>query len=371
MAVNREQRIDIVRGIAILTILLNHFAMTYRAIGYRGWEIPTPTQFGYSSAASIFVALSGYMVGMVYMRRERPVRAVLKRALDLYLVNFAIFLIVAPFALLANPARDRFWYMQRLVDHPLDGTIRFLTLRDAPAFLDVLQLYIAFLLMAPLAIWLVRRSRWLLVAVSLGLWAVIQLWPFVMPRGLPVPIVGRSLNALAWQMAFFLPMIAGMDRLHVPIFAFLKRRPLVVLGLVVLLVGAAILHEIDPPLVSDWKTHLAITDRNIHAPVWTLHALILLFAYLGLLALATPWLAARPFQLLASLGRNSLNVYAASIPIIFALAYLTAWVRIDRTGLLIGTALVVLACLGVAAWSDARKQRRKAAAAQAPAAQPA
>ncbi len=356
---NREGRIDILRGIAMLTILLNHFWMTFRAVGFTGSAIPTPTQLGYSSAASIFVALSGYMVGMVYMRKERPIRAVLKRALQLYMINLAIFVIVSPVALLASADKDRFWYMHSLIEEPVSGLVRFLTLRDAPAFLDVLQLYVALLLMTPIAILLVRRSRWLLAAGSVALWALVQLWPFVMPDDLPVPDIGRTLNALAWQMAFFLPMVAGMGRWHEPIFAFFTRRPLALLPIGALLVAAGWTHEIDP-LFAEPRVHLALTSRPVHGPVWTAHATLLLSGYLGLLAWLTPHLHAMPFRLLASLGRNSLNVYAASIPLIFGAALGIGSVRIDRTGYLAGTALVLLLSMGVAAWSDWRRQQRKA-----------
>jgi hypothetical protein len=353
---NREQRIDIVRGIAIVTILLNHFAMAYRAVGYGGAQILTPTQLGYSSAASLFVALSGYMVGMVYLGREQPVRKILRRAIDLYLLNLALFAIVSPAALLADPARDRFWNMQRLLNDPVDGVLRFLTLRDAPAFLDVLQLYIVLLAMTPLAMLLLRRSAWLLIGCSVALWAAIQLWPFVLPREFPVPRIGRSLNPLAWQMAFFLPMIAGTKRWHEPIFAWFARNRWSVALLVLALAGIAYVHEIDP-MFAPARIHLALTDRFSHGPVWTAHALLLLAFYLGALVLLTPWLAAWPFRLLASLGRNSLNVYAASVPVIIALAFAIGWVRTDFAGLVGGTALAVLFCLAVAAWSDARRQR--------------
>ncbi len=362
--VTREPRIDIVRGIAIVTILLNHFAMAYRATGFGGWTIPTPTQLGYSSAATIFVALSGYMVGLVYLRRPAPARAALRRAAELYLVNVAVFLIVLPAAPFVDPARDRFWYMQGLLADPLHGVLRFLTLRDAPAFLDVLQLYVVLLLMTPIAIALLRRSRWLLAGVSLGLWAAIQLWPFVMPAGAPTPNIGRGMNALAWQMAFFLPMIAGAARLHEPLFAWFARRPLALLPLLGALVVAAILHHVDP-LLAPARIHLALTSRAAHGPIWTAHALLLLTAYLGLLVWATPYLKALPFRLLARLGRNSLAVYAASIPLIFAAALGIGGARADGAGYITGMALVLALSLAVAAWADRRKQRRRSAPATA------
>lgn len=342
----------------MLTILLNHFAMTYRAVGFTGTTILTPTQLGYSSAASIFVALSGYMVGMVYMNRERPVRAVLKRAAQLYAINLAIFVIVSPVALFADPARDRFWYMHILMEQPVTGIVRFLTLRDAPAFLDVLQLYVALLLMAPIAILMARRSKWLLAGCSIALWGATQLWAFAMPGGLPVPAIGRTLNALAWQMVFFLPMIAGMLRWHEPIFAWFTTQPWRVAFILLALAAAAYAHEIDLRLTEP-GLHMLLTNRPIHGPVWTVHALLLLAFYLGALAWLTPRLHARPFRLLASLGRNSLNVYTASIPLIFGSALAIGRVRLDQTGYLIGILLVVGASLAIAAASDQRKERRR------------
>ncbi len=368
---NRENRIDIVRGIAMLTILLNHFAMAYRAAGYQGWEIPTPTQLGYSSAASIFVALSGYMVGMVYLRRERPIPAVLKRAGQLYLVNLALFVLISPATLFADPTKDAFWNMRLLAQNPLEGVLRFLTLRDAPAFLDVLQLYVVLLAMTPVAVLLARRSRWLVAVCSLGLWALMQIWPFVMPQSVPVPSIGRGMNAFAWQMVFFLPMIAGMGRWHEPLLAFFRRHGWAVAVLLGLLVAAAILRDIDRPFVPDWRIHLALTDRALHGPVWTIHAALLISFYLGALAWATPWLHALPFRLLASMGRNSLNVYAASIPVIIALALGIGAMRLDRPGYLAGTLLTLLLIQAVALWSDRRRARRKAAMRAVAAVQPA
>lgn len=354
----RERRIDIMRGIAMFTILLNHFAMTYRAVGFTGAQLLTPTQLGYSSAASIFVALSGYMVGLVYLRREQPIRAVLQRAGQLYLVNLALFVLVSPVALFANPDKDRFWYMHVLIEEPVRGIADFMTLRDAPAFLDVLQLYVVLLLMTPIAILLLRRSRWLLAGCSVGLWAAIQLWPFVMPQGMATPGIGRTINALAWQVAFFLPMIAGTARLHEPLFAFFRRHVWAVVALGAALVAAAWIHEVDP-LFAEPRVHLALTNRPVHGPIWTAHALLLLMGYAGLLALLTPVLNALPFRLLESMGRNSLAVYAASVPLIFGLALVIGSQRIDDTGYFLGIALVVIASFAVAAIGDKRRERQK------------
>ena len=62
----RDSRIDTIRGFAMVTIIINHFSFLSAELGMTGPQIPTTTTFSVSSAAEIFVALSGYMVGMVY-----------------------------------------------------------------------------------------------------------------------------------------------------------------------------------------------------------------------------------------------------------------------------------------------------------------
>lgn len=56
---SREPRIDIMRGLALVVITLNHTALALYSIGLEGPQIPTPSRYGYSSSALQFVALSG------------------------------------------------------------------------------------------------------------------------------------------------------------------------------------------------------------------------------------------------------------------------------------------------------------------------
>lgn len=355
---HRDIRIDILRGIAMLTILLNHIAIPLGSLYSYDWPtIPTLTQFGYSSAASLFVAMSGYMVGMVYMKKSSPSKAVLRRALQLYTTSLVILAIIVAFAYLFPPSLDRYWHLRPIVQPPFLQLLKFVFLLDAPAFLDIFQLYVTLLLVTPIAIVLYRRSPALLAACSIGLWAVMQLAGLVYTPDTVLLSNGHSLNVLAWQMTFFLPMIAGTMKLHQQIFAWLEQRPRVVLWIWVLLAVGAVARALAIERFVPLSYQL--TNRPLNSPVWIGHSLLVLAGYAGLLVWLTPHLERWPFQKLASLGRNSLNVFATSIPLIYLISLAFGWLDWGFGGYLLGVAALLCASFAIAAWGDQKKQRKQ------------
>jgi len=353
----RETRIDIIRGIAMLTILLNHTALPLRAIyHYSGPVIPTLTEYGYSSAASLFVAMSGYMVGMVYLKRPNPIRSVLTRASQLYLINAGLLCALVALAYLAPAANDSFWQLRPIVEPPYMGIVKFLALLDAPAFTDILQLYVTLMLVTSAAILLIRRSVLLLAVCSIGLWALMQVLGFLLPST-SVPLSnGHSLNVLAWQLTFFLPMIAGKMKLHEKLFAWFEKKPRAVAALWFLVFIAGVSDVLDVERFIP-ASH-TLMSRQLNGVIWIGHSLLVLLAYAGLLTWLLPHLQRWPFQLLASLGRNSLNVFVASTPIMYVATL--AFGTLGLAGYLLSVGSVVTLCLLVAAWGDQRKQRKSA-----------
>jgi len=339
----------------MLTILLNHTAIPLREIYfYNGPVIPTLTEYGYSSAASIFVAMSGYMVGMIYLRRPNPIRSILARAWQLYLINISLLCTLVAFAYLSPPANDSFWGLRPMIEPPYTSIIKFLTLLDAPAFTDILQLYVALMLLASIAILIILRSPALLAACSIGLWAVMQIAGVLLsPEGAPLSN-GHSLNVLAWQLTFFLPMIAGKAKLHEPIFKWFEQHLKAVVALWGLLAIGAIAHELHVERILPGFYYLI--NRPLNSPIWVTHSLLVLGAYIGLVTWLSPHLQRWPFRLLASLGRNSLNVFAASMLFIY-LATL-GFGSLGFAGYLLSVAAVLFPSFLVAAWGDQRKQQK-------------
>lgn len=70
---SRDLAIDAVRGIALITITMNHLTGTVVNMGMDGFKYPTPTERGISSAAEVFFLLSGYLVGAVYLSRTASI----------------------------------------------------------------------------------------------------------------------------------------------------------------------------------------------------------------------------------------------------------------------------------------------------------
>lgn len=131
----RDPRLDIIRGIAMITMVVDHVteAVFPLTTWHRLWQIPSPSYYGISSAAEIFVTLAGYMIGMVYLRKADGGRRVLKRAGKIYIVALVTILLVTPFAYLSSSALVHynkldgmavspvgvFWMRQRYIVFPI------------------------------------------------------------------------------------------------------------------------------------------------------------------------------------------------------------------------------------------------------------
>ena len=61
---SRIEALDFVRGICLLVIAFDHTSSFARKLGYTGREWFTPTMLGYSSAAELFLFVSGALIGI-------------------------------------------------------------------------------------------------------------------------------------------------------------------------------------------------------------------------------------------------------------------------------------------------------------------
>jgi hypothetical protein len=361
----RDVRIDVIRGIAMVTILLNHFGDPAQYFfGLQGPLIPTPTHFGYSSAASLFVAMSGYMVGLVYLHRNKIFAPLLKRAAKIYVVNLIAFAVAAPLALLAFEGHDYFWRVDFLRQSPVEAVFQFLTFRYSPIYLDVLQLYVILLLAAPFAIIAARRSAMLLGLASVSLWLTMQILPNLL-YGNGAFASDTSFNPFAWQMIFFLPMIAGGARLHERLFDWLRVHPSALVALIFSLGLLAVAHRLQ--ILENYIPYREqLLNRRYHSPVWTMHAMMMIVAYAGILAWMTPAMNSWPFKMLATLGRNSLSVFAGSIPMTYILLLIFERLQPGYLGYLVGCGSLLAASWVNAYWSEGRKARHIAGATSGP-----
>ena len=347
----REPRIDILRGCAILTILANHLTQVVEFGGLRGGFIPTPTRYGYSSAAELFVILSGYMVGLVYLARPRPGRAVLRRAATLWLYDAGLLIVVLPLLAVMTPAEAGFWRLDGYATAPIANTLRFLSLQEAPRLLDVLQLYVKLMLLAPLAIGLHRYAPRGLIVLSVALYLVAQALTVAQLWGDPEAERSAWLDLLAWQLLFFVPMALGARKAHVALFRALEANRASFAVLATLFVAAAIAKALqETGLLAEpewWRGRYGLHLLRLG------HAILVLLLYANVLTLARRHLERRPFTAVAAIGRHSLACFLAGVLATYGLG--TLWSRIGGGHL----AYYLLAALSVVAtlWLARRLER--------------
>ena len=207
---SRIGAIDFWRGLVLIAILVDH-------IPGNGLEHATPRNFGFSDSAEGFVFLSGLSVGAIYLPRAKKQGlftvglACLKRALKLYVVHIAM--TAAALALFIGAGLftglDQliFEHGRALVlENPALGASGIALLGHQIGYFNILPLYIALMVWAPVAVALTLSRPWLALVVSVALYAVARAFDLNLPNW---PSDGSwFFNPLAWQLVFTCGVIA-------------------------------------------------------------------------------------------------------------------------------------------------------------------
>jgi hypothetical protein len=352
----RDTRIDIIRGFAMVTIIINHFSLLASRLGLQGPQIPTTTTVSISSAAAIFVALSGYMVGMVYTKKVGAGWLLLLRAGKLYAWNFALFLAAALFTLIAGHAYNSVLRLTPIVETPYQAFLYFAILAYGPFLLDILHLYIILLLVSPLAIWLLRRSPLLLIVLSVLIYCAFHVGLRLAPDigGSPNPLEADRwrFHPVAWQLMFFVPMAAGNAKLHERAFQLLEVRPQIFWA------SFAIFAVIGVVINMPEAPHIVLADRGTLGPIRFAHALLVLVVYAGLITLLREYLSNPSLQALAVIGRHSLNVFLLSTVLTFVATYVWQQWLLGWVGYVALTVCLLVLVWVAANYWDMRKVSR-------------
>ena len=216
--VQRRPEIDALRGVFLVWMTLTHLPTHLSDL------VNEP--FGFVSSAEGFVFLSALLVARLYIRQAAETGAALrtklwKRALRIYsyhliLLAFA-FTIAAAFAELAH----RLALINLLnfyLAHPFDAIVGSLLLIYCPPLLDILPMYVIFLLITPFllpiaahrgwkGILLASGSVWLLAQFGLRAW-VHHVVVHVTALHIPLQDTG-SFNLFAWQMVWVSGLCIG------------------------------------------------------------------------------------------------------------------------------------------------------------------
>ncbi|WP_342629888.1 OpgC domain-containing protein [Nguyenibacter vanlangensis] len=205
----RDHRVDALRGVALLMMFVDHIPQNVL-------NRFTLRNVGFADAAEIFVLLAGYASWLAYGRNFDRVglRAglgrVWRRCARLYVFQ-AVMVVVTTATIRAWRS---FWpvpvdFLEPELAHGLSAFWRVMFLDALPSNLNILPLYIVLLAAFPLVYLLMRRSLVLTLALSGGLWLLINLDPTInFPNWLDPD--GWYFDPLAWQFLFTLGACASV-----------------------------------------------------------------------------------------------------------------------------------------------------------------
>ena len=338
--VARDARIDIIRGLALLVIFINHMPGNVIA----AWM---PHNFGFSDGADAFVLLAGVSATLAYgnlIERQGLTVGALKigaRVWTLYIAHLATFIVVCGVVAAAvtrtqNPLYIEAINIQPFFSDTLAALIDVLTLLYQPSYLDILPLYIVLLGLFPLLYLAVRLSPLGALALSLAVWQGALWFELNFPN---VHAAGWFFNPFAWQVVFTLGIVIGramQGGLDLPRLRWLDA---LALGFVLFAVfaktasgnptGIAALNDwFDSVQLGSDKTNLAIS-RVLHVLALAWLAMRFLPAGAGLLRFAAG-------RILAVVGKHSLDVFCAGTVLSIA-----GQIVMAETGFALGPQLLV------------------------------
>ncbi|WP_239467075.1 OpgC domain-containing protein [Rhodoferax koreense] len=215
----RRWEIDALRGLMLVLMTFTHLPTRLSS--------PMGQPFGYVSAAEGFVLLSAYVTGMVYSRLAQKQgiaamrKAFLRRAAKVYFCQAAsllvLFTVIAAVGMKVDhaPVREIISFYLR---EPITALLSGLALVYEPPLLDILPMYVVFMLVSPLVLGFALRSGWgRVIGASLLLWVLAQFdfgrWlhgQMVVFTGLPVSYVQTGpFVTFAWQFLWVLGLWMG------------------------------------------------------------------------------------------------------------------------------------------------------------------
>src|SRR5712672_2893256 len=367
IAMQRRVELDALRGLMLVWMTLTHLP----TIISRYVNQP----FGFVSGAEGFIFLSALFTGRTYfLLAERQgdramVRELWTRTLRLYIYHLALlvlaFLVIARLA----AAGDRPG-LHNLLDFyfaaPRQALIDSVLLIYRPPLLDILPMYITFLLLTPVALTLAGKIGWkVILRAGFTLWLAAQFglrqaaYDFSTQFfGLRIPLNATgAFDLFAWQFMWLVGLYCGASwsKNYLPVKAWARRMLIPAIVIVPVLfalrysVGPGIQHEIFEVCFDKW--HLRIVRIIDFAAVATL--------LIQFQSVMKP-LAIRP---LVMMGQASLQVFCAHLLFCFI------GLAIMRDAPMVNgwheTALVTLALSGMLLTAQIFSKKRPAVGARA------
>jgi hypothetical protein len=219
---DRQAELDWLRGLMLVLMTTTHLPTWF--------SMHAGQPFGFVSAAEGFVFLSAYLVGSVYSHKARTHgyaamrRALWSRALKVYVAHVALLLflllLLVPIAVSrdAHAITDLASYY---VERPHLALASGIVLAYNPPLLDILPMYVLFLVASPLVLgYAARRGFGVLLSLSAVLWLFAQydggrhVYESVAALvGWPVPYGATgAFSFTAWQFLWLVGLRLGANR---------------------------------------------------------------------------------------------------------------------------------------------------------------
>ncbi|WBU54309.1 OpgC domain-containing protein [Paracoccus sp. SCSIO 75233] len=324
---NRIIALDMLRGYALVAIMLDHMPDS----ALRRYTL---SNFAVFDAAELFVLLSGFLVGLVWLtvetrdgRRAAQWRF-LRRAVQVWLalvLGGVLMALTSRLLFELDMPHTAIWsqYARWVIENPLGYIGTLATMWMQPNLLDVLALYVVVLAFVPLTVPLLKRYPWAFAAGSALMWYFAEPLNAMLPNHRSQG--GMLFNPFGWQALFHAGVAMGLFRQQfMPV---LRRhaRLLTILATLIMIysLGLAQLWRHGPEIKQYWEV--------LRAPFgainkWSLDPV----RFTAILAAA--WLVAVPLSgLFARLAGTALGRALATI---------------GRGGLVSFVACVILSVLG-------------------------
>lgn len=355
----RDQRLDMFRGLALLMIFIDHAPGTL-------YEHYTSRNFGFSDAAEAFVLMSGLAAGIAYSPQLKGggpiwpgIARVWARARTLYVVHvtttviaLGIFAAAALWFGITQPLSTN--NIPPIFEQPLAAIIGLPLLTHQIGYFNILPLYLTLLLVTPVLLVIGRRHPWPVILGSILLWVAAGQWHLNLPN-FPNP-GGWFFNPLSWQLIFVIGLFSGA--------AMRDRRALVPYDTALFILAAVLVLFVGFWAQLDWlgtfgRDQLLAPLSHIGFPdyvVWfdktslalprLLHALALAYVLSSIPAVRTI-AESRLAAPLTLLGRHGLPVFAVGSLLDMLLQAIKAGIGQDplNDGVLLLSGILVLLAL--------------------------
>ncbi|WBU60932.1 OpgC domain-containing protein [Paracoccus albus] len=317
----RIAALDMLRGYALAAIMVDH--MPDGVLRHF-----TLANFAVFDAAELFVLLSGFLVGLVWLTveakagRRAAQKRFLRRAFQVWLalvLGGILLALVSRFLVEAGLPHTAVWgaYARWIFEFPIGYIVTLGTLWMQPNLLDVLALYVVVLAFTPITVPLMLRWPWAFALGSLAMWAMSIPLNDLLPnqRGAN----GMLFNPFAWQLLFHSGVAMGLFRTRFMPILRQHATTLTLLAVAYSIFGVAMaqLWRYGPEL-----KEIYYQIRDIVGSVdkwsmdWVRYVGILAAAWLVAVPLARPmaWLADTVIgRALAMIGRGGLVTFIACV----------------------------------------------------------